>query len=326
MKIHVPFASAALIAALAPSLLSAATVDAPESLLTAFAEFDTQALGSPLTDFDSDIGSSTTLFGVEALVSGFAPAFPGQPNSVGTGFASAAGDSSGSFGVGVNANFGPSARPRPHSMLASGTLTQDLLNDTDEVRTFGARFFIPAPVIVLAGQIGDFFPVGVDPALDVNAEVLARIVTKVTRTDGSFDEQVVFEYGMKTGRNAAGELGVTTTLGAGDPEVVEDIGFFSFVLPEQSLDADTIAVVGPGDSITLDFQYFALGGTGFGETAVFAAIGDPFDLSSGGGRIEFVQDGGGVAPPPPAPIPLPTTLPLLATGLAALAFARRRRS
>jgi hypothetical protein len=45
--------------------------------------------------------------------------------------------------------------------------------------------------------------------------------------------------------------------------------------------------VGPGESLEFGYDYFATASTGFGETAVFAAIGDPFDLTAGGGRFEF---------------------------------------
>ena len=38
----------------------------------------------------------------------------------------------------------------------------------------------------------------------------------------------------------------------------------------------------PGESLEFGYDYFATASTCFGETAVFAAIGDPFDLTTGG--------------------------------------------
>jgi hypothetical protein len=57
----------------------------------------------------------------------------------------------------------------------------------------------------------------------------------------------------------------------------------------------------------LGYDYFATASTGFGETAVFAAIGDPFDLTPAG-RFDFQASA----------IPEPGTLVLMALGLATL--------
>jgi hypothetical protein len=54
----------------------------------------------------------------------------------------------------------------------------------------------------------------------------------------------------------------------------------------------------PGESLEFGYDYFATASTGFGETAVFAAIGDPFNLTTGGGRFEFLL---GDAPPNSVP-------------------------
>ena len=59
------------------------------------------------------------------------------------------------------------------------------------------------------------------------------------------------------------------------------------------------------------YDYFATASTGFGETAVFAAIGDPFNLTTDGGRFEL-QVGGA---PPPNSVPEPGTLAVLGVGL-----------
>ena len=85
-----------------------------------------------------------------------------------------------------------------------------------------------------------------------------------------------------------------------------------------------MAVFGPGESLEFGYDYFATASTGFGETAVFAAIGDPFDLTAGGGHFEF-QVGGA---PAPTPVPEPGTLALLGIGLMVMlgVSARYRRA
>ena len=70
--------------------------------------------------------------------------------------------------------------------------------------------------------------------------------------------------------------------------------------------------VRPGESLEFGYDYFATASTGFGETAVFAAIGDPFDLTTGGGRFDLHVSA----------VPEPGTLSLIALGLAALCAVR----
>jgi hypothetical protein len=81
--------------------------------------------------------------------------------------------------------------------------------------------------------------------------------------------------------------------------------------------------VGPGESLEFGYDYFATASTGFGETGVFAAIGDPFNLTADGGRFEFqVGDA-----PPPESVPEPGSLTTFGIGLAVLCiFALRRRA
>ena len=70
----------------------------------------------------------------------------------------------------------------------------------------------------------------------------------------------------------------------------EPDGSFGFRLLPVTKDF-SFGSVGPGESLEFGYDYFATASTGFGETAVFAAIGDPFDLTAGGGHFEF-QVGG----------------------------------
>lgn len=62
-------------------------------------------------------------------------------------------------------------------------------------------------ITLFGAEVRSFLPS--NPALDLTGRVLARIVTKVTRPDGSTDESVSFEYGMRTCRDPlTGEMRV----------------------------------------------------------------------------------------------------------------------
>jgi hypothetical protein len=75
--------------------------------------------------------------------------------------------------------------------------------------------------------------------------------------------------------------------------------------------------LGPRETLEFAWHYTAKAQTGFGETGVFAAIGDPFDINAGGGLFDIQVDS-------PAAIPEPATLVTLGLGLAVLLSARLR--
>ncbi|MBP1806084.1 hypothetical protein [Rubellimicrobium aerolatum] len=321
-----PLALPLLAAALLPTASGAATISRILADLTASGRF-TSGSGFPdANDFDSATVLVNGLQSVEALAPAALP-FPGVPNSVGTGFASAAGDALGNFGVGVNTFSFTGADPA-FQAFAFGSYTETILNDTPDTITLGTSFFIPAPEIRFAGQIGDFLPPGAE-ARDITAEVSARIFTSLTRADGSLQDDLVFDYGMIVGRDpATGELGTVTLSPDAEGLEIEEGVFstsFRFTLDEQDVVLPSVATLAPGDSVTIDFQYFAEGSNGFGETGYVAAIGDPFALSSSG-RFLIEQTDGLTPPPTPAPVPLPASLPLLALALAGLGLAARRRA
>ena len=135
------------------------------------------------------------------------------------------------------------------------------------------------------------------------------------------DDTVIFDYGMHTLR--APIVGVFLADPSDDAlgalsRFDEPDGSFGFrLLPV--LRSFSFGAVGPGERMQFGYNYFATASTGFGETAVFAAIGDPFDLSTGGGRFE-------VQLLPVGAVPEPVSFTLTAMGLAALVAVRRRRS
>jgi hypothetical protein len=87
-----------------------------------------------------------------------------------------------------------------------------------------------------------------------------------------------------------------------------------------------LVTIGPGDILKFTYEYFASASTGFGETGIFAAIGDPFDLSAGGGRFDLhVGDAIAPGPGPGNGVPEPGTLATLGLGLFLLGVSRSRR-
>lgn len=182
-----------------------------------------------------------------------------------------------------------------------------------------ADFFIPPPIFQFFG-IGNSFPGGVDPARDATAKVNARIVTKLTQVNGTVVEDIPFDYGMQLFREpVSGRLFAIPTIDAeGEISPFDDLGgSFGFQLAFRLEEDFKIGDIGAGETLEFTYEFFAATSTGFGETGVFAAIGDPFDLSAGGGRFE-VQIG--------APVPEPATWASLAAGLLALGWAARNRS
>jgi len=253
--------------------------------------------------------------------------FPNLPNTVGSAFASAAqfGDL---FGVGVNGFFFRNSLP-PNTLLAKGSFAQTITNSSTVSESVVVDFFIPRSTISFFG-VGNSFPAGADPARDASAAVSTRMVAKITHPDGSSDETVFLDYGMQIFREqTSGELKPIASrdaFGAVLGPVFNFDGSFDFTLPE--LDVDNVSLapflppLHPGEVMEFSYDYFATASTGFGETGIFAAIGDPFDLSAGGGRVLLMA---GPSSPEPG-IPEPGTLTMLGLGLFLISVSARRVS
>ena len=310
-----------LIASFAPVFVSADTIELSDVRISARATFSSQRVPET-SDFDVKIAPPDQLLqAAQALVIEGLP-FPNQPNSQNAGFASSAGDVGGVFGVGVNGFHFQNSLP-PNRYFASGTWTQTLTNNSAVTQVSSGTISVPAPTIRFFG-VGNSFPPGANPDLDATAAVNIRLMSKLTHTDGSEEETVHFDYGMHTLR--APIVGVLLADPTDDAlgalsRFDEPDGSFGFRLLPVIRDF-SFSSVGPGESLEFGYDYFATASTGFGETAVFAAIGDPFDLTASGGRFEFqVGDA-----PPPNSVPEPGSLTTFGIGLAVLCiFAHRRR-
>lgn len=314
-----------------PLPLAAATVEVSDLKLEAFTTLAFAGEAAFRTDSDSvSVPFGDTNGEVEALVragGGFLPggAFPDIPNTVGESFISAAGDARGNFAVGVRGEFGGGFDPPiVLSALATGVLS--FTNDTGIDIRPTIDFLIPAPTLRFFNAGRQFTP-GAE-ARDPRASAVARIFTNTRHADGTSDNDLVFEYGLETFRDPFDGEFKAIALGAQAPFPRTDFGFldFGFQIPELSVDDFALGTVADGDTFSVTLAYTALGSTGFAETALFAAIGDPFNLDAGGGRFELGDVGVGPPPPAPSPVPLPAGPPLLAAGLAALGCARLFRS
>jgi len=289
-------------------------IDFSDLKLNAFASVSTQ-LDPTRTASDTKSAPKSVANNVEVLLRANGIPFPNLPNSVGSAFASAAGNNDGSFGVGVNGFFFPNSLP-PNALLATATLSQTITNNSAINVSLFADVSIPAPIIALFG-VGDSFPSGADPRRDVQASVNATFLTKITHPDGRVVEATALDYGIFLFREpVSGVLGAIDADGALLPRFEEPDGSFGFQLPNLHEGSLKLAEFAPGDVLELTLEYSASASTGFGETGVFAAIGDPFNLSAGGGGLDLLL----VAT---TPIPEPATWMLFATGLLALRLATR---
>ena len=313
-----------LIATLAPMSALAGVVEISDVTITADANFSSQRV--PVTKNDSDSTTAPpdqTFLTTHALVKEGLP-FPNVPNSQNSGFASSAGSVGGLFGVGVNGFHFENSLP-PNAYSAVGTWTQSVTNNSTDSQEVTINLSVPAPTIRLFG-VGNSFPLGADPDLDAAANVDIRLTTKLTHADGSVVDTIFFDYGMRIVREPTANVLLIDPTDDAEGEVTrfeEFDGSFGFRLLPSVFTDFSFGIVAPGESLEFGYDYFATASTGFGETGVFAAIGDPFDLTTSGGSFSFQVDGSQPGPGPAPGIPAPGTLVLVALGLTSLGIMRR---
>jgi hypothetical protein len=300
--------------------VSAAVIDIPNVQLTAFGSFSTQF--QPVkTDFDpqsAPLGSLTPASEVLIIadnVTGMP--FPNVPTSQTRPFASSIANADGHFGIGVNGFFLQNSLPT-HTLLASGSVTQTYINNSDLTFPMELEFNVPAPTIRFRGVGESTFPMGADPARDATADAVIDLVVTTTLPSGNKIEVLVVDYGLQVLRAQPSTVLFPFPRRDGVGKVTrfdEPGGTFGFLLPALQGTADFS--LGPRETLEFAWHYTAKVQTGFGETGVFGAIGDPFEISAGGGLFD-IQVGG------PAAIPEPATLLMLGLGLAVLVSARLR--
>jgi hypothetical protein len=326
MNDRIASAAFLLVAIFAPREVRADLIDVSDVDIFAFGSFKTQLQPDKVAS-DGKIVPRGSLTRAEVLVLAdnvFGVPFPNVPTSQTEPFASSAADGNGFFGVGVNGFFFQNSLP-PNALLASGTITQSFTNNSPVPLEFFLTFFIPSPIIQFFG-VGNSFPEGADPRRDALASAVITLQTALTHTDGSTVEKVNFDYGIRVVREPVSGILFPFPTSDGSGLVTrfdEPDGSFGFQLPDSDHENFSIGVVGPGEKMEFTYDYFAEASTGFGETGVLAAIGDPFNISASGGRIE-IEIG---EPPPLSAVPEPATLATFGVGLAGLGvFARRRRA
>ena len=311
-----------LIAALAPASVSAGPLELSDVTITSVASYTTQ--GQPTRKAsDTKTAPVGTLTRAEVLVLADGIPVPNVPTSETQAFASSAADFNGVFAVGVNGFFSESALP-PNLSAASGEISQFVRNTSASTLGLTLDFTIPAPTVRLFEVGPESPPLGVGERQHVDAAVGIKLLSTVFHPDGTSDAALNLDYGFQVFRDfASGQLVEKPFRDSAGllSRRVEPDGSVRFQLPELVETGFRLPDLGPGDRLALLYLYFAEASTGFAETGVFAAIGDPFNLSTGGGRIEL-QAADAL---PPTTVPEPVTLTTLGFGLVVLGISTRRR-
>ena len=309
-----------MFAALTPIEGRADIIDLSDVEITAFGSFSTQRQPT-MTASDikvAPLGDPTRAEVLLLAEGGLAIPFPNKPTSQTQAFASSAADATGFFGVGVSGFFFRNSLP-PNDLVASGSTTQSVTNNTTATLPLFVDFFIPAPTVQFQ-NVGNSFPSGADPDLDAFAIARITLSTILTRPNGTTVERDLLDYGVRSFREPASGVFTALPIGAGQLTRFVDFDSFGFHMPDLAGEDFSLGEIGPGDTLEFTYDYFVQGKTGFGETGVFAAIGDPFNLGVSGGRFDLQL---GAEPPPPG-VPEPGTLVLLGLGLVVMSRKRSR--
>jgi hypothetical protein len=322
-----------LIAALAPGAASA-TLIFSDMRFIADTSFSAELLPD-VSNADTQDVPNNGAGAVNALTLAPGALFPNVPVTINlsSAFASASfatfGGGGITSGVGANGFFLRNSLP-PNHLSATALMFQSITNDSSTVtESVRASFFIPAPTLRFFG-VGDFFPAGADPARDAFGVAQARLLTTLRRADGlSSVSDTILEYGLQTVRDIdplnPGKFSAIALSPEDSVDLVrfdEPDGSIVFRLPALGVNL-ALPDIGPGEILDLAYVFQAGASTGFGETGIFAAVGDPFDLTANGARFEL-QIGNVVNPPVPG-VSEPNTFAVLGLGLAMLGMSARRR-
>ena len=318
MNTHSRFPVLLLIAAWAPLPMAADSIDISDLKLSALS-----IVQSPLPDLvanDLATGPRGSTAVAQTLLHANGQTFPNVPTSQNAAFSSAVSTASGAFGVGVNGFFLQNSLP-VNRLVAGGTTGGTITNNSAAIISADVNFFVPAPTLQVFG-VGDF-----DPKSDRDAHAQAEItlITFLNHPDGSSDFRLLLDYGLVLFRIPLTGALVGLALDPEDAGKVtrfdEPDGSFGFRLPDLNVPALSLGNIGVGDTLQFTYTYQASMSTGFGETGVLAAIGDPFNLSLNGGHFDVqVRDA-----MPPSAVPEPRALAAIGLGLLMLGQLGRRR-
>ncbi|MGD9615959.1 MAG: hypothetical protein AB7H90_12800 [Alphaproteobacteria bacterium] len=234
--------------------------------------------------------------------------FPTSPSALPAGFASATFTALMIGGVGISG-----IALNRFNTEAFALYEQTLYNDSDEPVFLTVDYTIPnMEAAVFAG-----------PLILQGPEATARAALEVTACNADLSDCVdedVFLYlltadKVSTGVDFIRSPDLVIDAGSGSPYADGDVnglryGAFSGSAP---------LYIPAGGLLDIRYSFTAFGRTSTPETGYQAFIGDPFDITSSGGPLQFRLAA------PPAPILEPSAWAMLITGLAALAFTARRR-
>jgi hypothetical protein len=236
--------------------------------------------------------------------------FPTSPSALPAGFASATFTALKIGGVGVSGI-------ALNRFEAEGITLyeQTLFNNSNEPAFLTVDYMIPnLEVAVLAG-----------PSILRGPEAIARAALTVTGCNADlsecFDEDV-FIYALGADKVPTG-VDFTRS-----PDLLIDAGNGSLYtdgdvsgLRYGAFSGSAPLFIPAGGLLDIQYSFSAFGDTVTPETGYQAFVGDPFDITSSGGPLQFRLAN------PPAPIPEPPAWAMLITTFTVLAFtARRRRS
>jgi hypothetical protein len=232
--------------------------------------------------------------------------FPTSPSALPQGFASASFSASGEGGVGISG-----VTFRRHRTQANARYEQTIANRGDADANLSMNYQIPfLEAAILAGP-------NVEGVL---ADARANFGVTIVDSNGVENFFQIYDYDVQIER-AGGVQSVfrssnlITEQGDGELFTAGDVGGVRYATFGGTR---LLPAIPPGGRMEIAYFFNAVGQNVTPELGYQAFVGDPFDISAGGGfEIRLAE---------PAPVPEPATILLIPGALAGLLLARRGRS